>query len=330
MIFRKKYTSFDVKRFYLLLITGFCLLLTAGCSERRKSDDPNNKGIPPIVIYTGIRPIAFIVAKVGGKFADVNSLVPEGKSPHSFLPSPADIDKLQRADCYFSINLALERNVILPVLSDTGVKITDISSGIERLPMSGDPRHGCDDCGGFHEDKHAIATDHELFDPHIWLDPENAIIIATNALKILCESLPARSEYFKLNYQRLVRNLQSLDSRLRKQLSPFRGETFLVYHPSFGYFAKRYGLVQKAVEIDGKSPSPRKVSQLVEIARKNNIHIIFVQPQFNQKAANAVASAIRGRVVPLNPLHYNVIENLNTIALEIRQALGNGSRDGKN
>lgn len=95
----------------------------------------------------------------------------------------------------------------------------------------------------------------------------------------------------------------------------------MVQVPAFGYFANTYHLEQKAVETGGKSPTPRQLVKIVAEAKKNNVRVIFVQPQFDPKSANAVAQAINGRVLPLDPLAEDVFANIKNMSRTIGSVL---------
>ncbi|MBD3314523.1 MAG: ABC transporter substrate-binding protein, partial [Chitinivibrionales bacterium] len=102
---------------------------------------------------------------------------------------------------------------------------------------------------------------------------------------------------------------------------PLRGRKFFVFHPSFGYFADAYGLKQIAVETGGKEPSARRLANLIDDARQESVKVIFVQPQFSRKAAQAIADAIDGAVVPVDPLAEDYMANLGEIAAKLRAAM---------
>ncbi|MFH1742105.1 MAG: zinc ABC transporter substrate-binding protein, partial [bacterium] len=104
-------------------------------------------------------------------------------------------------------------------------------------------------------------------------------------------------------------------------LKPYRGESFYVFHPAFGYFGDAYGLKQEAVELEGKAPTPRQLSTLIKKARTENVRIIFVQPQFDKKSAEAVSNSIDGAVVPMDPLAKDVLKNLEEMAMKVGKAL---------
>lgn len=132
---------------------------------------------------------------------------------------------------------------------------------------------------------------------------------------------PSHASTYQQNYTKLKERLARLHQELKQQLTPFQGATFFVFHPAFGYFAHAYHLHQQAVEIEGKSPSPKQLYALVRKAKKENVKVLFVQPQFDKKNASIVARAIKGQLVELNPLRENIEQNLKEMAKAIQTAL---------
>ena len=147
------------------------------------------------------------------------------------------------------------------------------------------------------------------------------MILANNICTILSKAMPEQARYFKLNLKSFNRCLIALDKKLEKMLKPFKGEVFLVYHPACGYFAKHYGLKQEAIELGGKDPSAKHLQKVIDLALKKKVHIIFVQPEFNRKAANFIAKAIKGKIIKLDPLAYNLIKNYIRFATQIQSAM---------
>jgi zinc transport system substrate-binding protein len=94
----------------------------------------------------------------------------------------------------------------------------------------------------------------------------------------------------------------------------------MVFHPSWGYFAKRYHLEQISIEIQGKEPKPAQLIELVEEAKKHDIKIVFVAPQFSQKGAKTISKSINGNVATINPLSEKWDENLLKVATEIAKS----------
>lgn len=177
-----------------------------------------------------------------------------------------------------------------------------------------------------HKDEHQADTHHDghhdnELDPHVWLSPLNLQVMSQELAEALIAKDPANKDAYKSNLQSFLAELEQLHQTILAKLKPFHGESFYVYHPSFGYFAHTYGLVQEPVEIEGKSPGPKHLARLIKQAREDNVKVIFVQPQFDPKSGKAVAQAIGGRVVPLDALAENVVENIATMADKIEAAL---------
>ncbi|MDD5697921.1 MAG: zinc ABC transporter substrate-binding protein [Victivallaceae bacterium] len=285
-----------------------------GCKDDSKL---NGKKPPerPLLIYASIQPIAFIAAKIAGRYAEVKALIPPGKDPHSFTLIASDLGAMAKARFFFSVRLPFEELKLKKAFKSSVTQWMDITAGIRFQPLEADE-----------DDRHSAAAgghDHpvELMDPHIWLDPANDLILARNICNILTKAMPQHAEYFELNYKNFSRCLTALDTKLTKMLAPFKGEIFLVYHPAFGYFARRYGLKQEAIEPGGKEPSPKHLQQVIALALKKKVHIVFVQPEFNRKAASVIARTIKGTVIKLDPLAYNLVDNYITFTAKIQAAM---------
>ncbi|MAS95559.1 MAG: hypothetical protein CMO55_20350 [Verrucomicrobiales bacterium] len=137
----------------------------------------------------------------------------------------------------------------------------------------------------------------------------------TNSLgEILSEEEKAKAQK---NSESLVKSITDTDKELAKTLAPLRGEAFYVYHGAFGYFADAYGLKQIPVEINGRSPEPKRLTALIKQAQSDEVKVIFVQPQFDQTSARSLADSIGGSVVSIDPLAKDPVQNLRDIAAKI-------------
>ena len=161
----------------------------------------------------------------------------------------------------------------------------------------------------------------EHHDPHVWLSPENISVIARNMTNAFKKQNPADSNFFENNLRVFLNDLDSIDRLIDSILEPYKGDSIIVFHPAFGYFTESYGLEQFAVETEGKSPGPKQIESIINEARKNNIRVVFVQPQFDPKSAESIARAIEGEVVAIDPLERNLLANLLDIAHKIEDAL---------
>jgi zinc transport system substrate-binding protein len=146
-------------------------------------------------------------------------------------------------------------------------------------------------------------------------------VLAGNTMKALQQADPANAGTYKANLERFMAEIDALDKELHAIFDPLRRPArFMVYHPAWGYFAADYDLIQVPVELEGKDPGPRELVSLIRMAKKDNIRVVFVQPQFSRRSAEVIARAINGRVQPANPLAENWAENLRTVSQSFRAA----------
>lgn len=169
-----------------------------------------------------------------------------------------------------------------------------------------------------HHDEH---HHHGEFDTHIWLDPINMQIMAKNIANALSKEYPEHKALYETNLNKLLLELDELDKYNQNKLSSLKGKPFMVYHPSWGYYAKRYGLKQIAVEIDGKEPKAKDLEELVEEALEHKIKIIFVSPQFSSKSAEVIAKKTNAKVYKIDQLSKDYIKQMKKMTDAIYDSL---------
>jgi zinc transport system substrate-binding protein len=170
------------------------------------------------------------------------------------------------------------------------------------------------------EEVHDEHEEHGTPDPHIWLSPTLVVRQLEVMTSALIEIFPEHRAFFSDNLKTLISSVNAVDEKIRQMLANSRGNQFMVFHPSWGYFARDYGLLQVPVEFEGKNPKPAQVRELIEHARNKNIKVIFAQPQFSQKSATTIAREIGGQVVIADPLALDWGKNLLDVADKIQRA----------
>ncbi|MCL2142304.1 MAG: zinc ABC transporter substrate-binding protein, partial [Methanimicrococcus sp.] len=158
-------------------------------------------------------------------------------------------------------------------------------------------------------------------DSHIWTSPKNAQIMVENTYNGLSEIDPANATEYRKNADAYIKELQELDAELQAALDGLQDRNFMVYHPAWGYLARDYQLTQIAVEVDGKEPSPRALTEFINVAKTNNVTVIFVQEQVSVAGATAIAESVGGRVYILDPLAKNYVENTRSVGQALAQHL---------
>jgi zinc transport system substrate-binding protein len=158
-------------------------------------------------------------------------------------------------------------------------------------------------------------------DPHIWLDPARMKIVAATSRAALGDVLQDSDSDLDRNLDLLLDEIDLADAQVSTVLDPFDGREILVFHPAYGYFTRRYGLRQMAVETGGRAPSARKLASVLATFEDRAPPAIFIQPQFSSSAAQTIADALGCGVVELDPLAEDYLVNLRTMATRIATAL---------
>jgi zinc transport system substrate-binding protein len=281
---------------------GLLLPLAVGVSQARAAG--------PLRVAVSILPQKQLVERVGGEAVDVMVLVRRGQSPHSYEPTPQQMVSLARADLYFCIGVDFER-AWLPKIQQTHPRLraVDTREGIRMLAMVPSP----------HE--HPLRASGARPDPHIWTSPPLVKRQAQTIRDALIELRPTERARFEDGYARYAAELDQVDTELRRAVAGKARRSFLVFHPAWGYLADSYGLEQIPIELRGKEPGPQALAAQIERARAEGIRVIFVQQQFSRAAAEAMARAIDGEVVELDPLAEDLIANTRVVAQALARAL---------
>ncbi len=298
---------------FTLMALLFVMPLPPGLSFGAESPDR-------VKIFVSVPPQAYFVERIGGERVNVTVLLAPGANPATFSPSPQQMAELARADLFFRTGVPFE-NVLLPKIASAmpGLRVVDTRQGIELRHLDEHDHH---DGSPGDRDRHLPGE----LDPHVWMSPTLVKEQARTIRDALTRIDPSGKDAYETGFNAFSKDLDRLHERLTKLLAPLTGREFFVYHPAFGYFAETYGLKQVPVEFEGKEPSPRHIADLVRRAREQGVRVIFVQPQFSPKAAQAIARAIGGAVVPLDPLAKDYIANMEAIAHALlRSLLQNGS-----
>ena len=279
-----------------------CSLIIVFASEVRSNEK--------LSVFVSIAPQRYFVQQIGKELVDVHAMVPPGADPHTYEPKPRQMVSLAAAKLYFAIGIEFEAARLKKILStNPQIKVVHTDEGIQKIPMTEGTHHG--------EGRH----DRSGLDPHIWLSPPLVMIQARTILNTLQEIDPANRSSYEANYEAFMTELVDLDADLKKIFAGRQGLRFMVFHPSWGYFARSYGLIQVPIQIEGKSPKPAQLTELIQDAREINIKIVFVQPQFSSKSAELIAKEIGGEVAFVDALAENWAENLREVAGKFEAAL---------
>lgn len=264
-------------------------------------------------VFVSIQPQKYFVEQIGQGRVQVHVMVAPGASPATYEPKPHQMIALSQAVLYFAIGVPFEKVWLAKIsAANPGMRIVPTDRDIAKHPMPDFDHLFGGDSASHHQGQP---------DPHIWLSPPLVKIQARHVLTALCQFDPEHTPVYEANYKKFIQMLDQLDAELREVFKDHQDLAFMVFHPSWGYFAQTYGLKQLPVEMEGKQPKPAQMRELIKYARAHAVKIIFVQPQFSTRSAQAIAEAINGQLVIADPLAYDWPGNLRQQALQIKAAL---------
>ncbi|MBQ2559010.1 MAG: zinc ABC transporter substrate-binding protein [Fibrobacter sp.] len=264
-----------------------------------------------ITVAVSLQPYSTIVRLIGGARVNIVTLLPPGADPHNYEPKPAVIKAFSLAQIYFTDGSGLDKAWMPRFLgANKKVKVIDISDNIEWMKAE----HDDHDLLGHHDEG-------EL-DPHIWTSPARVKILAMNIYNTLKEIDPEHSKYYMFRYQKALDMLTKVERELNHAIfnMPVNSRSFIVFHPSYGYLAKDYKLKQYSIEVNGKEPKPKDLANLIQIGRKNGTKVVFVQPQFSKRAAEAIARDLGAVIAETDPLAADFVGNMRKFIDALKEA----------
>ncbi|OCL91302.1 metal ABC transporter solute-binding protein, Zn/Mn family [Arcobacter porcinus] len=271
------------------------------------------------MISVTILPQKYFVEKIVKDKFNINVMVAPGSSPHNFEPKPSSMKALFSSKIYFMIDEPSEKAWIDKFKTNAkNTLFVDTTKGVEKIAMIEHSHHEDTEDEDEHHSHHNHGDDG--LDPHIWLDPISVKAQAKTIFETMVKIDEKNSNFYKENYEEFIKELDLLDNEIKEILKPYKDMAFMVFHPSWGYFSKRYEIEQISIEIEGKEPKPNDMIKLIEEAKLHNIKIVFVSPQFSQKNAKTISKSIGANVVSIDPLSDDWHNNMLLVAKEIAKS----------
>jgi zinc transport system substrate-binding protein len=272
---------FIPQRHRLLLLFPLALLVlpavAAGAGQRLSEGK--------LKVVASIPPLADFAHQVGGDRVDVILLLPPGASPHTYEPPPKTVQEIAKARVFIEIGAGLEFWAEKVVSAAAGnIMTVRCAEGVDLI-------RGND---------HALSN----VDPHIWLDPVISMEIVRKIEAAFSRADPGDSSSFKKNAAAYLATLSDLDREIAEKVKGFRTKEYITFHPAWSYFARRYGLRVAGVieEAPGKEPTPKHIDRILGRIRAMKTKVVFAEPQFSPRLAEAIAGEAGGRVLFLDPL----------------------------
>ena len=265
-----------------------CALLIIGCTTKSDSDKKT--------IFVTITPMQSIIEEITAGDFDIEVIVPKGASPETFEPTPKQVTSFSDAELIFSTGLIdFEQSLVERI--DGDAEVVNLSNGIELI--AGSCSHGN------HQHKHGV-------DPHIWTSPRALRTMVTNAHKAIMAHYPDSVKYTE-STGRLLERIDALDTYCATRIKAEGVEAMMIYHPAYTYYARDYGIEQIAIEHDGKEPSLRQTTALIEKAKEHGVKAILRQPQYSEDKVRAIANDAGAEIITTDPLAEDILGEIERV-----------------
>lgn len=238
------------------------------------------------IVLTSFYPLYEFTREIGGDRILVSMVTPANVEPHDWDPTIKDIQQIQKADALVINGVGFEQWVDKIDPDTSNLYLIDSSNGINFSSYAPE-----------------LAGD-----PHIWLDPvlvQKQIENIENGLKVID---PKNSIYYSTNANKLKSQIVLLDQKIKNELADCKKD-FIAFHDAFSYFSKRYGLNQHAIvqsNSHSSTTTPHALEKIIDLAKRNEIHVIFVEEGVDTRAAQTIANEIDADVLVLSPLEISL------------------------
>jgi len=237
-----------------------------------------------LIVSTSIEPVSFFINKIAKSKVKVNVFV-KNASPHTYEPKPSQMKYLSNSSIYFDIGLEFDQKWVK--------KFKFINKKLIVVNLYKNLQKGKD--------------------PHIWLSPENVKVISKQIYLSLSKIDKKNSSFYKQNYLKFLQEINSLQLQI-KNILKHKPKAFIVFHPSWGYFAKEFGLVQIPVKVEAKEIKFKTIIKIVKLAKKYNVKTLITSPLFSDKSAKIIANETNLQVAKFSPIAYDWDKNLIKLA----------------
>lgn len=277
------------------LLMVISIFTACGVTKEQKSTEKSNK----LKVYTTIYPLQFLAEQIGNGYVEVENITPPGTEAHSFDPSQKTVVKIAQSDMFIysgtgmegfadKVTKTVKKEKVSVVKAVEGVKLISAKTNVEQEQEQ-------------KQEKHEKELD---VDPHVWLDPVRTIKMAENIKEAYIKLKPDAKDEFEKNFNMLKQKLENLDQKFKEVATKAPKKTFVVSHSAYGYWNDVYGI--KQIGISGLSPtdepSSRKLKEIIELAKENNISYILFEPNLSNKVASVVKREVGADTLTLHNL----------------------------
>lgn len=310
-----------------LLATFVIAMMLSGCNGDIASEaavDNSETSTDTIKVVSSLFPQYDFTRTIAGEYATVTLILPPGIESHAYEPTPKDIIKITESDLFIYTNAIMEpwAHALIENSDSKRTKVIDLSVGITLLANSHSEEEE-------HEEDEEAHEEGE-YDPHYWLDPQNAMIMVASIRDALIEEMPEKADVFTANAEALLTSLEALDMEIESVIEKSDSKTILSGgHFAFGYFANRYGLENMSPYVGfspDAEPTPQRIADLIDTIKETGAKAIFYEELIDPKVARIISEEANVEMLLLHGAHNLSQEELESNITYIEIMKGNLER----
>ena len=268
-------------------------------------------------VMASIKPIHSLVSMVMEGIGKPSLLVSGASSPHTFSMKPSQAKQMEKADVIFSVSRELETFLEKPLQTiASGAKKYELIeiTKLKRLSFrEGGPFEGhlhdyhkehAEEGHGKHKEHAEEGHSEGEFDPHVWLDPDNAKLLLSYISHELGEIDPANASKYENNAVTAKLSIDEVSLSIEKELTPYKGLGFIVFHDGYQYFEKRFGLqASGSISVHPDTVlGAQRMSEIRKVLSNPSVKCVFNEPQFESRVAKTIIDGTGKKLIQIDPL----------------------------
>lgn len=290
-----------MKKSILLILTCVCAVLLSACGDINKEEKKDVSSKNKLKIYTTAFAFKSFTDQIGGKYVEAESIYPPGADMHSFEPTQKEMINIAKGDLfvYSSEDMDPVAKTITNSINNDNLKLA-VAKNLNEDDFKAHHEHEEADQGHEHDDKahehehegkadEHEGHDHGSNDPHVWLDPEMNKTFAKEIKDDLSKKDPKHKDYYDKNYQKLVKDIDDIDKKMKSITKDTKREKVVISHDSIGYLANRYGFEQVGVSgMNNEEPSQRDLMGIVKNINATGQPYVLYEQNISSKVTDVI------------------------------------------
>ena len=270
-----------LKKLFLCVVLLCTALSLSACGSSANSSSADKQPQGKLKVVVSFNAMKEFAQAIGRDKVDIQTIIPDGTEPHDFEPKANDLEGLSTAKVFIYNGFGMENSWMdkaLQAVNNKNLVIVEASKGAAPITNT---------------DPEVIKEDGQ-YDPHLWISLKGAEIEAENIKNAFVAADPGNKDYYEKNYSDFYNQLEQLYNEYDKKFASVTNKSFVTGHAAFGYVARDFGLKQNSVEdvfADGE-PSAKKLKELTEYCKENQIKTIFVEDMVSPKVSEALAKEV--------------------------------------